>query len=76
MLGLGIIIGAALMGAAWAKWGGWRQQPDRHTLYMRERQRALRAWYWPHKARHRKTMPRLIRTRTVRQGEAPLPLEL
>jgi hypothetical protein len=68
MLGLGIIIGAALVGAAWAVWGWRDNRPDRHELYMRERKRALRAWY------HRKprcTMPLFVRTKTV----APLPLD-
>ena len=68
MLGLGIIIGAALVGAAWAVWGWRESRPDTHERYMRERRRALRAWY--HR-KPRRTMPLLVRTKTV----APLPLD-
>lgn len=74
MLGLGIIIGACLVGAVWAIWG-WKEQPDKHTLYIREWKRSQRAWWAPKRARHRKTIPLLVRTRTVRRESAPLPLD-
>ena len=91
MLILGIVIGAATVGAAWAKWG---RKPDRHIMYIREWARAWKSWRKPKKARHRrrKTMPLLVRTRTIRiphpspaetpspragkAMEAPLPMEL
>lgn len=69
MFGLGFITGAALVGAAWAVWGWRESRPDRHELYMRERRRALRAWY--HRKPRRHTMLLFMRTKTV----APLPLK-
>ena len=76
MYGLGIITGAGLMGIAWAVLGWRKEKPDRHAQYIREWRRALRAWWWPPRARHRRrTLPLLIRTKTVRQAEAPMPLE-
>lgn len=69
MFGLGFICGAALVGAAWAVCGWRESRPDRHEQYMRERRRALRAWY--HRKPRRHTMPLFMRTKTV----APLPMD-